>query len=296
MALPYREFAYWTLNDLAIRKTESDRITFTGTHVCAQHVLPRRLEDETDSQFTARVRNFSAGLPRHSDFSERIARATKALTLDGEKAYIAADIIRQWLKELPAQKKAEYESAGIGHAFMPITAPIGSTRRNRRTKKKKQGVSPEESEAETIRTQASRFIRKNKNFEARFWEAFDLFRQRFYRDEEWYASAEATTIARVESFEKLCEPFDWDSAMPVAAAAQFYHEQRKFEAALLFYRKAIRAADRAIMHEDFRAVVLDWLHAEVERCERSEGMGPTLVYSGPRLPIANSGQPQRTID
>jgi hypothetical protein len=139
-------------------------------------------------------------------------------------------------------------------------------------------------------------MRKHQNFDAYFCQNLDSFRERSWRDEDWYASAEATAIARVESFEKLCEPFDWESAMPVAAAARFYHEQRKFEAALWPYRKAIRATDRAIMHKDFRAVVLDWLHVEAERCERSEGMGRTLVYSGPRLPIANSGQPQRTID
>jgi tetratricopeptide (TPR) repeat protein len=288
MAIHYREFAHWILNDLAIRKTENDRITFTGNHVCAQYLLPRRSKDDSDSQFAAKVREFRARLPRGSDFSERIAFATRALILDGEKAYIAADIIRQWLKQLPAEKKAEYDRAGIGHAFRPIDGPIGSTCRNRRTKeKKKQGVSTEESEAETIRTQASRFIRKHKNFEVRFQEALDSFRERFYRDEELYASVEASKIARVEAFETLSGPFDWFAAMPVAAAAQFYHEQGKFEQALFYYGKAIRAAGQAIMDEHFRGFVLHWLKVEVERCKRLEPMIPIPGYSGPRLPLSN---------
>src|ERR1700735_3594415 len=127
MPLPHREFATWILSDLAIRKSEDDRITFTGNHVCAQHRLPLRLEGETDEQFATRVHSFRARLPRHSDSSERIALATRALVLDGEKAYIAADIIRQYLKELPAKKKLEYENAGIGYSFRPFVFPIGLT-------------------------------------------------------------------------------------------------------------------------------------------------------------------------
>lgn len=38
------------------------------------------------------------------------------VVLDAEKAYIAAEIIRDALKELPPKKEVEYEKAGIGSA------------------------------------------------------------------------------------------------------------------------------------------------------------------------------------
>jgi hypothetical protein len=296
MPLPYRKFGNWQLSDLAIRKTEKDRVTFTSNGMCAQFLLPLRLPGETNREFAPRKTKFQKRLPRHSDFSSRIALALRAFMLSGEDSYGAAYTILKKLRTAPAKEKREYERAGIGHAFRPVNFPLGSTRRNRRTTRKKRGVSTEERLVHTIRTQAYRFIRKHKNFEKYFRDSFDSYRERFRRDEDWYASVEASTLDRVKAFEDLRGPFDWWAAMPVSAAAQFYHEQRKFEPALLLYRKAIQAAHRAIMHEDFRAVVLNWLHAEAERCKRSEPMGPQPDYRGPRLPISNSGPLQRTVE
>jgi hypothetical protein len=79
MALPYRQFAFWTLSDLAIRETESDRITLRGNHISAQYALPTRSQEETAEQFAVRVRKFRRDLPRHSDSSERFALAMKPL-------------------------------------------------------------------------------------------------------------------------------------------------------------------------------------------------------------------------
>jgi hypothetical protein len=153
------------------------------------------------------------------------------------------------------------------------------------TKRKKRGISRDEAQAHTIRTQASRFIRKHKNFEALFHERLGSYRERFRRDAEWYAAAEKTYTARVEAFEKLREPFDWYAAMPLAAAAQLYHEQRKFAQARLYYRKAISAARRAVMNEDFRAFVLHWLRVEMKLCRHLVGIVPMPAYGGPRLPL-----------
>jgi hypothetical protein len=282
MPPPYRDFAIWTLSDLAVRKTEDDGITFTGNHICAQHTLPTRTENESDEQFAARLRLFRSRLPRHSDSSERIALATRALMLAGEKAYIAADIIRVWLKELPAKKKLEFENAGIGYAFRPVVFPIGSTRRNRRTKARKSTLSPEESETETIRVQAAEFIRTHKNFDGLFQRKFDSY-WAAHPDAEWYARAEAPTIASVADFEKLTGPFEWVMAMPVPAAAHFFHEQGKFEQALPYYEKSIWAARQAEMHEDFRAFLLNWFADEAERCQNHQPMGPSPDYRGPRV-------------
>jgi hypothetical protein len=284
MGLPYRDFAIWTLSDLAIRGNEKDRITFRGNHVTAQYTLPVPSQGETPEQFAIRVRKFRKKLPRHSDFSERVALAMRALMLDGEKSFAAALSILEILRKFPAGEKAEYERQGIGYAFRPIDSLLGSTRRNHRTKRKKRGISRDEAHAQTIRTQASRFIRKHENFEALFLERFESFRERFRRDAEWYAAAEKSYTARVEAFEKLREPFDWYAAMPLAVAAQLYHEQRKFAQALLYCRKAISAARRAVMHEDFRAFVLYWLRVEMKLCRHSVGVVPMPAYGGPRLP------------
>lgn len=155
----YKEFAKWTLSDLAIRETQNDRITFRGNHISAQYPLPVRSQGETAEQFAARLTKFRNNLPRHSDSSERLAVAVKALMLDGEKSYAAADWVREMLRDAPAEKKAEYEMKGIGYAFRPIDTPIGSTRRNHRIKQKTMDITLEERQAHTIRTQASRFIR-----------------------------------------------------------------------------------------------------------------------------------------
>jgi hypothetical protein len=285
MALPYREFGTSVLSDLAIRETENDRITFRGNHVSAQHPFPARLQGETDKEFAARLAKFRTTLPRHSDFSERLALAVKAFMLAGEKSFAAADLVREILRKAPAEMKDQYEKRGIGHAFRPIDAPIGTTRRNRRTKRKKRGISREERQAESIRAQASRFVHDHKNFEDLLQTRLGSFRYQCCRDADWFASVEPSYIARVEAFEQRREPFDWYTAMPVAVAARFYHEQRKFPQALLYYRKAMDAARRAVMHEDLRAFVLRWLELEVNRCELSEEMIPMPPYRGPWLPV-----------
>lgn len=176
MALPYTEFGIWMLSDLAIRKRVGNRITFAGNHVSDQRLLPRRSPEETSEQFTARKLKFDKSLPRHSDFSERIALAMRAFMLAGENSYAAAYRIFENLLELPAKKKAEYEAAGIGRAFEPIDPPIGSTRRNHRTMTKSPGISADERQVHSIRTQAYRFIGKHKDFEALFQRKMGSFR------------------------------------------------------------------------------------------------------------------------
>jgi hypothetical protein len=284
MPLPYRKFGIWILSDLAVRERSADRITFRGNHVSDQRRLPRRSPEETAEQFAARTARFEKSLPRRSDFSERIALAMRAFMLDGEDSYPAAFRILENLRELPAKKRAEYEAAGIGWAFRAIDPPIGLTRRNHRRKRKKRGISSEERQVHSIRTQAYRFIRRHKDFETLFRQKMGSFREQFCRDEEWYASAEKANAARIEAFEKLPEPFDWYAAMPLAGAAQVYHEQRKFVPALSHYRKAIGAARRAVMHEGFRAFVIRWLRLEVKLCQQSAGMLRIPAYEGPWLP------------
>jgi len=280
----YREFAQWMLNDLAIREAASDRITFRGNHVSAQYPLPVRFQGETAEQFATRLLRFRKSLPRQSDSSERLAIAMKALMLAGEKSFAAADLVREILSYAPAEKKAEYESLGIGYAFRPIDPPIGTTRRSHRRNIKKAGVSPEVRQAESIRSQASRFIKQHPNFEALFQLRLGSFRQQFWRDAEWYAAAEKSSAARIEAFEKRGEPFAWFAAMPLVAAAHLYHEQGKVTPALVHYRKAIQAANRAVMNEDLRAFVLHWLRVGENRCEGSEEMIPMPPYRGPWVP------------
>src|SRR5258706_4037619 len=139
MALPYRQFAIWTLSDLATMQTENDGITLRGNHISAQYALPTRSQEETAEQFAVRVRKFRKDLPRHSDSSERLALALKAFMLDGEKSFAAAHSILKILRKVPAEEKAKYERQGIGYAFRSIDTRIGSTRRNHRTKRKKRG-------------------------------------------------------------------------------------------------------------------------------------------------------------
>jgi len=75
MALPYREFAVYTLSDLVIRENENDRITLRGNRIFAEYRISARSPAETPEQVTERVRRLRSSLPRHSDFSERLALA-----------------------------------------------------------------------------------------------------------------------------------------------------------------------------------------------------------------------------
>jgi hypothetical protein len=284
MAVSYREFATWILSDLAVRETANDRVAFSGNRISAQHPFPIRLREESDREFSARLVKFKATLPRHSDLSERLALAVRALTLDSEKAFAAADLVREILSKAPKEVKAQYEERGIGYAFRSIDTPIGATHRNRRTKRKKVGISPEVRQAESIRAQASRFIKNHEKFDALFESWLGTFRFECCRDADWFASVEPSYLARVLEFEKRSEPFDWYDAMPVAAAAQFYHEQHKFPEALFYYREAIAAAMRAVMPEHHRARVLHWLEAQMHLCEVSQEKGcipPSGAISAP---------------
>jgi hypothetical protein len=162
--------------------------------------------------------------------------------------------------------------------------PIGTTRRNRRTKKKKQNKTLEELQTDTIRVQVSGFINDHPDFERLFERHFGAFRSQFWRDEAWFASVEASYVARAEACEQISAPFDWFRAMPLSVAAQFYHEQGKFDSALLYYHKAICAARCAVMHENLRGFVLAWLQEGVRRCNNSESMIPMPSYRGSWIP------------
>lgn len=287
MTLPYREFARWILNDLATRTTENGIVTFAGNHICIRHAPPTRAEEDTDEQFAFRMYQFRKTFRRGSDAQERLALAAKAFMLAGETTwYAAAHSVLELVRSLPAEKKAEYESKGIGYAFRPIDMPVGTTRRNRRTKKKKQDKTPEELQTDSIRAEVSRFINDypNPDFERLFERHFGAFRSQFCRDEGWFASVEGSYVARAVAVEQISGPFDWFRAMPLSAAAQFYHEQGKFDSALLYYHKAIRAARCAVMHENLRSFVLAWLQDGVMRCNNSERKIAIPLYRGPWIP------------
>lgn len=54
-------------------------------------------EGESSDSFQMRVQAFRKRVPRGSDFSYRIALAYKALVLDGEKGWRAAEIVAESL-------------------------------------------------------------------------------------------------------------------------------------------------------------------------------------------------------
>lgn len=284
MSVSYRTFAIWTLHDLAIRQNDrGNNIVFSGNHVSTQYARPVRSPGETHAMFALRLKQFHKAIPRRSDLSERLALALHALVLDGEKTFAAANHILHSLRNAPTKKKAEFERLGIGYAYKPIDSWIGATRRGRRETRKKRRLNPEIRCTETIRAQAYRFIREHENFAALFDQRIAYFRTTFARDAEWYAGAESSYTARAEAFGRRAEPFDWFTAMPLAATAQLYHEQRKFEQAALYYRKAISHARRAIMDEDFRVFVMWWLRAGVKSCKHKAGLVRPPAYRGPRM-------------
>jgi len=288
MALPYKEFATWTLRDQATRLKQEGRIEFRGNHIGIQYAVPVPSQGETSGEFAARLRDFWKEIPRHSDRSQRIALAFNALVLSGAKGFAAAHEILKILQTAPSAKRAEFQSWGIGYAYRPIEPWTGSPGRSYRKQKKIRDVTLEERQTEAIRVQASRFIRTHVNFDGLFDMWFGLFRAEYCRDADWYREAEGVYATRVAVFESRQRPVEWWAAMPIVSAAYLFHEQRKFVQALTYYRKAIRAAREATMREDFRSFVLGWMRIGAKLCLREAPMLRMPAYDGPRLPEKSS--------
>jgi tetratricopeptide (TPR) repeat protein len=279
----YREFATWALHDLAIRKRQGTQIIIQSNHFTARYWVPVRQADESPNQFAERKKKFWKKLPRHSDLSERLALAFEALCRVEEKKAAAYDIL-EILRNAPAATRTHYESRGIGYAYRPIDSALGTTRRGHRTRRKKRGICVEARQAESVRVQASEFIRNHKNFDSRFRDRLEWFKSCFWRDTKWYAETEESYLAQVAAFEEIRGPFEWWSAMILPAVAHLYHEQRKFTQALVYYRKAIRAARKAIMHEDLRYFVVYWMRLGIKLCLRSARVVEAPPYAGSRVP------------
>jgi hypothetical protein len=277
----YRAFATSTLHDLAIRKRLPDRVVFDGNDVSRQFLLPVPGPAETADQFAERMRGFWKTLPRRSDLSERLALAYTALTQIEEPKAAAYDIL-EILRKAPAAKREFYESCGIGYAYKRINSALGTTRRGHRKKRKRKGLNKETRQAETIRVQAITFIKRHTNFDALFRDRLRSFRSTYWRDADWYEETEKPYLARVAAFEKLKGPFEWWSAMIVPVTAHFYHEQRRFAKALVYYRKTIEAARRAIMTEDLRHFVVYWMRIGIKLSQRSASVVRMPAYSEPQ--------------
>jgi hypothetical protein len=143
--------------------------------------------------------------------------------------------------------------------------------------------------------QAARYIRRHKDFHARFDERLGSFREALWRDPEWYSAAENHYTAWVEACEKRTGPFEWSDAMPLATTAHLFHEQCKFSQALLYYQKVIKAARVAVMHEDLRTFVQYWMRVGVKLCRHGAGMIRMPPYSGPWVPDQATPSPGTKI-
>ncbi len=283
MPLPYRNFATWTLQDLALRRRTRNAIIFEGNHSSAHFPLPVREEGESLSRFRLRRRTFLDELPRESDFSERLALAFRALCLSGLKQYSAADDILAILLAAPAEKKAGYEASGIGYAYKPIDSNRGSTKRGWRRKRKKRGVSMAERQADAIRSQANRFIRSHNDFDGLFHRKLEYFRFRLYRDSEWHAENESHYLGMVQTVEQTSDALDWSTVGWVIETAYFFHEQERYVEAFVHYLKSIRATKRAEIHEDLRLFVVYWMFVGAKACCRSLPIQRMPSYDGPWL-------------
>ncbi len=291
MSLPYRRFASYVLGDRAERSDPEwrDRVTFSGNHVSRQFVAPVRGNNETPTAYATRLQDFHKRLPRHSDLSMRLALALEALIRSGEKQWAAASFILGELRESSQRSREQrlaYAQLGIPHKEFDVG--LGNTRRGRRGKRKRRGFTRTDRFVETIRAQALRFKRMHKDFDRLFENEIGSFRFSFARDVEWYAQAEARYEAWLRQFESRQGAIDWWTAMPIAVLAELYHEQMKHDQARVCYRKALQAARRAIMHEDFRKFILGQLRIRVKACSKGTHQLPPMEYRGPGLPVEQS--------
>jgi hypothetical protein len=135
--------------------------------------------------------------------------------------------------------------------------------------------------AETIRRQVRRYRRRHPDWRRDFDSQLRLFRATHSPDEEWYREAEEHHTRWLSDFEKRRE-FEWVEAMRIISLARLYQQRGQFKEGAAIYLKGILIARRARMHEDLRAVVLDWLYLALKACLRQIRFLPEPSYSGPR--------------
>jgi hypothetical protein len=280
MALPYRAFATWILNDLAER-TETryaDRVTYSGNHINIQSVLPIQAENETPGKFALRLKEFRKRLPRRSDFSERLALAVEALIRTGETPWSAASLVLDELNRVPQQSAEQhFQLAKVGIPYKQINPRIGTTKRGHRSKKKRQGFSDYYRQVETIRTQASRFRRKRADFRRLFEGKFGTYRFQF--DPEWDNDDEAVYRQRMVNNEKKLGPYAHWTAMATIALARFLHARERFGEAEPVYQLALERWRKATpVSEDRRELAVSSILSEIENCRSGRPLGPVPIY------------------
>ncbi|MGA2648283.1 MAG: tetratricopeptide repeat protein [Candidatus Sulfotelmatobacter sp.] len=242
MALPYREFAAYKLDDLAERTVteHKDRITFSANHLSIQWPLPVRWKGEPEQQFAARLRDFRKQLPRQSDFSRRLALATEAFVRSGVTFTNAARLVHAELRKVPwlsGQQQARWSKLGIPHKRIPVK--IGATRRWHRKKRKGKHCLSHDPEVETIRVQAASFKRDCVGFAQLFDFEFAMFRELF-RDPDWYCEAERGCRDWMLRAEKQLGPCHQQTAEATLQLAELLHEQKKFSEAEELYDLALK--------------------------------------------------------
>jgi tetratricopeptide (TPR) repeat protein len=136
--------------------------------------------------------------------------------------------------------------------------------------------------AATIRSQVTRYRQRDPKWRSKFDYQISSFRCDYYRDNDWYGETEQRYEQWLQNFENRQPDFDWFAAMPVVFLADVYHRQKKYAQALATYRKAIQAARKAIVVEDFRCFLIRWLRITVKACVHQIGPIPVPPYDGPR--------------
>jgi hypothetical protein len=270
MALPYREFASYLLRDLALREQSKyrDRITFSGNHISHQYQIPVRGQNETVDQFAARREAFRRMLPRHSDLTFRMAMAMEACRRVGDTTLAAATYVRDQLRKLrqfTATRRLELGRLGI--PYKRIKSMVGRTHRGRRSRRKQHGLTPTDREAETIRSQVSRFRRRFEGFEQRFEAEFSRYRYWYHQDADWFAEEEARCRQLMIRCEKELGPNHEVTATNTFHCAHALHEQGKFDEAESLYQLALHRWHSVVdiprdQHEDIVASIL----TEIGRC------------------------------
>jgi hypothetical protein len=142
--------------------------------------------------------------------------------LAGEtKWFITAHCVLKLVRSLPAEKKAEYESQGIGCAFRSIEMHIGTTLRNRRTKKTKHNKTLEELQTDSIRVQISGFINDHSDLKAFLSDTSGRFGPSFGAMKRGLPRMEVSYLARVEAFEQIDAVVGGGAVLPRARQVRF---------------------------------------------------------------------------
>ena len=316
----YKQFIIYTLSDMAERRTQSGivlkrgerrreliaglsrRVFIAGNDVCYQGRETLRGSDAslrlTLAVTAAELLERDAGKGRGANWTACLYVANALMASPCQRLrerFHQVRVAKQDREELKMRPNTNV--AGRDPRFQELDALIDADKASR--------SAPLRKLAAVVRNDVGRFRRRNPDWRQKFEIHLGWFRST-HREPDWYGEQIAYWDKWLADFERRTEPFEWWGAMPLAHLAQLTHEHGAFKRAAGYYRKAISAAERAVItiaflsayacgvkdsigEDEFRITLIRYFERQIDACEKR--LGPEVfIFRLPGAgPSANAG-------